>query len=46
MIFKTSHNEMIIPAREINVYVFTIFVRVFVNISIIVYKIFEKKESR
>ena len=46
MIFKISYSEMIMLACGINVCVFIMLAGVFVDILIIIYKIFEKEESR
>ena len=44
MVFKTNYNEMIMFACGINVCVFIMFAKVFVDISIVACKIFEKEE--
>ena len=46
MIFKINYNEIIMFIREINIYIFIIFAKIFIDILIIIYKIFEKKKSR
>ena len=44
MNFKINYREIIIFVYKINVYVFIILAKIFINILIIIFKIFEKKK--